>query len=69
MGQYDGGAAPVDSSGWQRPTSHRPGEPGPAPMERDEKTGTMKRSVTPDPYKNGGNGHTLRNFGHQPGQN
>lgn len=62
MGQYDGGQVTPDGSGWQRPTSHKPGESGPAPTERDPETGTMKRSVTPDPYANGGNGHTVRNF-------
>jgi hypothetical protein len=37
-------------------------------MKCDEATGTMKRDVTPDPYKSGGNGHTLRNFGYESGQ-
>lgn len=70
MGTYDGGQAPVDSSTWKQPTSGKGGEvhPAPAPMVRDETTGTMKRAVTPDPYANGGNGHTLRNFGHGGGQ-
>lgn len=63
----------VDSSGWDRPVSGKDGEvhPAPAQMEReqtgavkfDEGTGLPKRAVTPDPYKNGGNGHTNRNFG------
>lgn len=64
MGMYDGGQARVDSSTWKRPVSGREGEPhpAPAPMELDEATGTMRRAVTPDPYANGGNGHTNRNF-------
>lgn len=65
MGTYDGGQTPVDSSAWSRPVSGKDGKahPAPAPMERDPETGTMKRSVTPDPYANGGNGHVVRNFG------
>lgn len=64
MGTYDGGNNTVDSSGWTRPVSGKDGEPhpAPAPMVRDEETGTMKRDVTPDPYANGGNGSTHRNF-------
>lgn len=65
MGTYDGGHAPVDSSTWKQPSSSKGGEPhpAPAPMERDEETGLMKRATTPDPYANGGNGATLRSFG------
>lgn len=64
MGAYDGGHAPVDSSTWKQPTSGRGGEPhpAPAPMQRNEETGLMERAPTPDPYANGGNGATLRNF-------
>lgn len=65
MGTYDGGQAPVDSSTWRRPTSGKGGEahPAPAPTQRNPETGLTERAVTPDPYANGGNGYTLRNFG------
>lgn len=66
MGTYDGGQAPVDSSDWERPTGSSRGRethPAPAPMQRNKDTGLMERAVTPDPYTNGGNGHTVRNFG------
>ena len=55
----------VDSSGWKQPVSNKDGEvhPAPAPMRINEKTGLRERDVTPDPYINGGNGHTNRNFG------
>ena len=74
MGTYDGGQAPVDSSTWKQPTSSK-GDSSQAPKEtytreaaaRPESTGTGVRTgkSTPDPYENGGNGHTLRNFGWQ----
>lgn len=64
MGAY-GGSHPVDSSDWKQPVAsvNKDGEavPVPAPMEQDENG--MKRSATPDPYANGGNGSTRRNFG------
>lgn len=70
MGTYDGGQAPVDSSTWVRPSSSKGGEPhpAPAPTRRSEETGLTERAPTPDPYANGGNGHTLRNFGHGGGR-
>ncbi len=66
MSTYKEDSAFVDSSAWQRPVSNKDGEqhPAPAPMQRDKETGLMKRTPTSDPYANGGNGHTVRNFGH-----
>jgi hypothetical protein len=71
MGSYDGGAAPVDSSGWKRPISSTAthGKPKESYTEdakaRPESTGTGIRTgrATPDPYVGGGGGSTVRNFG------
>lgn len=76
MGTYDGGQSPVDSSTWKRPVSNTAmhGQPKEAytrgAIARAESTGTGIQTYqeTPDPYENGGNGHTLRNFGHGGGQ-
>lgn len=73
MGTYDGGQTPVDSSAWKQPVSNtsthgQPKEKYTTEAEaRRESTGTGIRTgvSTPDPYANGGNGHTVRNFGRQ----
>lgn len=65
MGNYSGHNTPVDSSDWSnKVATHRNGEavPAPAPMEKTD-DGTLRRASTPDPYEDGGNGSTLRNFG------
>jgi len=64
MGAYDGGYA-VDSSDWKQPVAsvNKDGEPVPAPAPTKQTATGVEREATPDPYANGGNGYTRRNFG------
>lgn len=54
----------VDSRGWGLSGgSARDGEAHPAPAPVVQTDGGMERAAVESPYKDGGNGHTIRNFG------